>query len=59
MNFAQLFRHEEDPLEFKNGGVIIERGSVSKTFYVILEGSVKLHYKDQVLATKSAGDVFA
>lgn len=58
MNFAQLFRHEENPLEFKAGETIIERGSVSNTFYVILEGSVEIQYKGHVLATESAGDVF-
>jgi CRP-like cAMP-binding protein len=58
MNFADLFRHENEPLTFQEGDSIIEKGSESKTFYVILEGSVEIRYKEQLLATETAGGVF-
>lgn len=58
MNFADMFRREDDPLEFKVGETIIQRGTVSDKLYVILEGAVEIRYRDHVLATDRVGDIF-
>ena len=58
MNFADLFRREENPLEFKSGETIIEKGSHSDVLYVILEGAVEVRYEGHVLATDRTGDIF-
>ena len=58
MNFADMFRREDDPLSFQKGEVIIQSGSVSDTLYVILEGAVEVRYQGNVLATDKAGDIF-
>lgn len=58
MNFADLFRREEDPVTFAAGETIIEEGSESNTLYVILEGAVEVRYRGQVLCEETAGDIF-
>lgn len=58
MNFAEMFRREDNPLHFKAGETIIEQGSLSDSLYVILEGAVEIRYQDHVLATDRAGDIF-
>lgn len=58
MHFPDLFRHEENPLHFKEGETIIEEGKESNQMYVILEGSVEIWHNDKLLMTESEGDIF-
>lgn len=58
MNFADLFRHEENPLQFEAGDFIIKEGSKSDVMYVILEGSVEIRHNGKVLMEETVGDIF-
>lgn len=58
MHFPDLFRHEENPLQFQAGQTIIEEGSESNTMYVILEGAIEVRHNGTVLMTESTGDIF-
>ena len=58
MNFADLFRHEDNPLEFAEGEFIIREGTKSDVMYVILEGSVEIRHNGKVLMEESVGEIF-
>ena len=58
MNFANLFRHERDPMVCEDGQVIIATGGTSDHMYVVLEGAVDIVVGDEVVETVAEGGVF-
>ena len=58
LNFANLFRNEEDPLVLEDGHRVIEEGGKSELMYVVLEGAVEIQVHGKVVETVEAGGVF-
>jgi CRP/FNR family transcriptional regulator, cyclic AMP receptor protein len=53
-----LFRKEKDPREFAAGTTIFKAEEPGDVMYVVLEGEVDIHRKDQVLETVKVGGLF-
>lgn len=58
MNFANLFRHERDPMICEDGHAVITTGGPSEDMYVVLEGAVDIVVGGKTVETVVEGGVF-
>lgn len=53
-----FFLHDEDATEFEAGDTIFNMGDTGEVMYGIQSGTVELIYRDEVIASLDAGDIF-
>ncbi len=58
MNFANLFKNEDDPLVLEDGAKVIEESDSSDLLYVVLDGAVEILVHGKPVETVEAGGLF-
>lgn len=58
IDFAHMFRHDDNAYDVTAGSVIFAEGDEADGFFVILSGEIDVSVRGYVLATLRAGELF-
>jgi CRP/FNR family transcriptional regulator, cyclic AMP receptor protein len=58
INTLDLFRNEDNLLEYKKGDVIFREGDVAESMYIIKEGKVEIRAAGKSIITADTGEIF-